>query len=471
MIIRILFLLLTFSQFILSQSYGELRFSNYADNRKSAFCLTFDDGLLTHTENVGPILNQYGFKGTFYVIPPYLTENLPGIWRYGTWPDFIELANDGHEIGSHTMHHYDLTTLNWGAIDEDSTLLYELYQSRLFIEQKIPDQKCISLNYPYTYHNEIVDSAASLFYENARTLDQVANDSVIYGNIWFGLKAKVVEFAEPRSSVEDDLDELYTFLSWEQNALDNHQWSMIIIHDVIPFSELDSLDGLIYQPVTNEWLTWLCEWLWVKSNNKEVWVETVGNINRYINEREEADYQIISANEQKIELNITDGLDDDIYNFPLSAYVKVPADWNYVKTEQNGIIDTLTSISTDSGRVVLVKVIPDNGILKITRVISTGTEEEIGSVKKFLLRQNYPNPFNPETKISWQSPVSCYMTIKVFDIIGNEVATLIDEFRNSGSYEITFNPLSLKKGLTSGVYFYQLRAGDMLETKKMIYLK
>ena len=74
-------------------------------------------------------------------MPPYLTENLPGIWRYGTWPDFINLSNEGHEIGSHTMRHYDLTTLEWGNINDDSTLLYELYQSQYSIEQKIPNIK------------------------------------------------------------------------------------------------------------------------------------------------------------------------------------------------------------------------------------------------------------------------------------------------------------------------------------------
>ena len=142
MIKQLLFSLFILSQFSFAQNYGTLRFATYANDRQSAFSLTFDDGLLTHTENVAPILNQYGFKGTFYVIPPYLTETLPGIWRYGTWPDFQLLANQGHEIGSHTMRHYDLTSLQWGSIDDDSTLLYELYQSQYFIEQKIPNQKC-----------------------------------------------------------------------------------------------------------------------------------------------------------------------------------------------------------------------------------------------------------------------------------------------------------------------------------------
>ena len=86
MIKKLLLTLSILSQFALAQNYGSLRFTNYADGRQSAFSLTFDDGLLTHTENVRPILNEHGFKGTFYVLPPYLTESLPGIWRYGTWP-------------------------------------------------------------------------------------------------------------------------------------------------------------------------------------------------------------------------------------------------------------------------------------------------------------------------------------------------------------------------------------------------
>ncbi len=86
---------------------------------------------------------------------------------------------------------------------------------------------------------------------------------------------------------------------------------------------------------------------------------------------------------------------------------------------------------------------------------------------EYYLSQNFPNPFNPSTKISWQSPVGSWQTLKVYDILGNEVATLVNEYRNAGSYENDFNA-SL---LASGIYYYQLRAGDYVETKKMILLK
>ncbi|MFZ1519671.1 MAG: polysaccharide deacetylase family protein [Ignavibacteriaceae bacterium] len=469
MIIKLLFTFTLLTQVLLAQNFGSMRFTNYADDRKGAFSLTFDDGLLTHTENAAPILNQYGFKGTFYVIPPYLSETLPGIWRYGTWPDFQLLANQGHEIGSHTMRHYDLTSLQWGSIDDDSTLLYELYQSKIFIEQKVPSEKCISLNYPYTLHNPFVDSAASLFYENARTLGQVANDSSLSENEWYGLKAKVVEFDLPRNSVDDDLEELFTFLEWTQNSISNHQWGMIIIHDVIPFSDLDSLINDIYEPVTNEWLTSLCDFLWTRSSTKDVWVETVGNITRYIKERDAASYQIISSSNQLIEINVTDDLNDEIYDYPLSAYVKIPDSWNYVRSEQNGIVDTLITTLSDSGKLVLVNVIPDNGVLKLSLVTSTDVENEIIFLSEFKLYQNYPNPFNPSTVISYQLPVGSNVTLKVFDILGNEVAVLINEYMQAGTYNEYFTIYN--KLLSSGLYFYQLKAGDYSETKKMLFLK
>ena len=85
----------------------------------------------------------------------------------------------------------------------------------------------------------------------------------------------------------------------------------------------------------------------------------------------------------------------------------------------------------------------------------------------FNLSQNYPNPFNPTTKINWQSPISGHQTLKVYDVLGNEVATLIDEYRNAGIYEVEFEAAKL----SSGVYFYQLIAGDFVSTKKMIVLK
>ena len=98
-------------------------------------------------------------------------------------------------------------------------------------------------------------------------------------------------------------------------------------------------------------------------------------------------------------------------------------------------------------------------------------EDDYIKLNKFYLSQNYPNPFNPCTKISWQAPVSGWQTLKVYDVLGNEVATLVNEYRPAGSYEVEFKSTVGSHQLANGVYFYRLQAGDYVETKKMILLK
>ncbi len=89
------------------------------------------------------------------------------------------------------------------------------------------------------------------------------------------------------------------------------------------------------------------------------------------------------------------------------------------------------------------------------------------TAKTFSLSQNYPNPFNPSTKISWQSPADGWQTLKVYDVLGNEVVTLVNGYILTGSYEVEFNAPQL----ASGIYFYKLETGDFVKTKKMILLR
>ncbi|MCX6152507.1 MAG: T9SS type A sorting domain-containing protein [Ignavibacteriales bacterium] len=92
-------------------------------------------------------------------------------------------------------------------------------------------------------------------------------------------------------------------------------------------------------------------------------------------------------------------------------------------------------------------------------------------VKDFRLWQNYPNPFNPSTTINYAVPISGFVTLKIFDVLGKEVTTLVNEEKPAGKYSVEFNANSRTAGLTSGIYFYTLRAGKFIQTKKMVVLK
>lgn len=93
-------------------------------------------------------------------------------------------------------------------------------------------------------------------------------------------------------------------------------------------------------------------------------------------------------------------------------------------------------------------------------------------VNDFVLYQNYPNPFNPGTKIRFTIQASSTLvSLIVYDVLGNEVASLVNEYKSAGSYEVDFQSLAGSRQLASGVYYYQLRAGENVQTRKMIFLK
>jgi CubicO group peptidase (beta-lactamase class C family) len=110
---------------------------------------------------------------------------------------------------------------------------------------------------------------------------------------------------------------------------------------------------------------------------------------------------------------------------------------------------------------------------KLNQVIcNTNIINEFNSTPtKFSLEQNYPNPFNPSTNIGFLIYDGGFVSLKVFDILGNEVATLVDEYKSAGEYKVKFNTSSGIRDLVSGIYFYQLRAGSFVQSKKMILLR
>ena len=141
----------------------------------------------------------------------------------------------------------------------------------------------------------------------------------------------------------------------------------------------------------------------------------------------------------------------ELINAPDSLY---PSDIDFA--------DSLHGIAT-SLRGNILRYIPQN----------TVSVEKLNGIlpDELYLEQNYPNPFNPVTKIRWQAPEDGIQTLKVFDILSNEIVTLVDEYRPAGINEIEFNTSNLNKQLTSGIYFYQLKLNNKLTTKKMILLK
>ena len=154
----------------------------------------------------------------------------------------------------------------------------------------------------------------------------------------------------------------------------------------------------------------------------------------------------------------------------------------------------IVNLNNDSGTHYITKCIPlQNGdilvagsdgdflIAKLTQNPTGIDDDNFNQPDKFVLHQNYQNPFNPSTKIKYTIPSvtlspdhnginsveGSLVTLKVYDLLGNAIATLVNEEKPVGVYEVEFDA----KGFSSGIYFYKLQAGSFNETKKMILLK
>ncbi|MBM2840660.1 MAG: 5'-Nucleotidase domain protein, partial [Bacteroidetes bacterium] len=128
---------------------------------------------------------------------------------------------------------------------------------------------------------------------------------------------------------------------------------------------------------------------------------------------------------------------------------------------------SLTSLVADPSGDTMYGSTTTHGVLKVWR-FTTGIDDGEGlHPAEFALHQNYPNPFNPATKIVFDLPQRSHAFLAVYDLLGRQVRVLVDGVRERGTHETSFNTTTLG----SGVYFYRLRVGGFVQTKKMILQK
>ena len=162
---------------------------------------------------------------------------------------------------------------------------------------------------------------------------------------------------------------------------------------------------------------------------------------------------------------------EDIINQYQGEEESVYAEIDLLTTAMIANSDTGSTMGKYSGRYA-VSSIEDYGSKLGSLLAKLGSGNNAKSNDNFIpvkynLYQNYPNPFNPTTSIKFDIPKTSNITLKIYDILGREVATLVNEEKTAGSYTITFNASKL----ASGIYFYRLTAGSFNQTKKLVLLK
>ncbi len=166
-------------------------------------------------------------------------------------------------------------------------------------------------------------------------------------------------------------------------------------------------------------------------------------------------------------LHVARGINEVTFTWETESNVLLDVD---IPIRVNGT-DQIVEMNDGQGSAVIsindnLVIDPEQWILMATPIV-TSVKGDITTITNYRLEQNYPNPFNPTATIKYQIPELNFVTLKIFDVLGSEIITLVKKEKPAGSYEIEFDGT----GLPSGIYYYQLQAGSFVETKKMVLMK
>src|SRR3990172_4145278 len=308
-------------------SFAAHTITAWPENRKGAVSLAFDDGCQSHVSLGIPALNARGFKGSFFLVIDSIDGYSP------SWASWINAANAGHEIGSHTISHPYLTSLSSSEVQN------ELSGSKAAIDAQIHSQQCLTFAYPYGAVSGSVASAAQSIYMASR-------------GISCGLNSDPIDFSNVKACSPDDGDDIYA----QADAAEQQQkWLVAFIH---------SLDG-----GRDCWGNWEID-MWTTYldylKTKNLWVGTFGAAVKYIQERTYATISVLSISSDQMVLSLTDTLDDAIYDQPLTLRSEVPSSWSTVSVQQGSGSSTEVRPVVEGTRwVIYYNAVPDRGLITL----------------------------------------------------------------------------------------------------------
>lgn len=292
--------------------------------RPAAISYTFDDGCSNQFAIAIPMFNEFDFKLTLFTVTNWSPN----------WTALQNAASAGHEVASHTVTHPYLSGMN---LTQQTN---ELKNSQDVINSRISGQKCVTLAYPYcvpgnqalTEQYYIAARHCQGYIEGITPSNFYQISSLICGNL---------------GSVKTAAD----FNQKYENTLTSKGWCVFLIHGI------DGDGG--YSPLPSTTLRASLEYL--NARKSQFWVSTFGNIVRYIRERDTVSVSESSNQDTRITLQVTDTLDDAIYNYPITIRRPLPPSWSSAYVLQNGRTVNASVVEVDSTKYVMFDVVPDGG--------------------------------------------------------------------------------------------------------------
>ncbi|MGO8837599.1 MAG: polysaccharide deacetylase family protein [Limisphaerales bacterium] len=308
--------------------------------RPAAVSYTFDDGCSNQFAVAIPMFDARGFKLTLFSVVGATSGMFPG------WPKLQKAAAGGHEIASHTLTHPNLGQLS------DSQQTTELKDSQAAINANISGQKCLTLAYPYCV--EANEALTGQYYIAARTCS---------GRIVPATPANFMDISSFVCGSQGSVRTTQDFNHQANDAVAANGWCVFLLHGI------DNDGG--YSPVSTATLQGSIDYM--SANRDKFWVETFGNVARYILERNAASVRETSSRDDSITLQVTDNLAGSIFNYPITLRRPLPTNWPAAVVSQNHQPVSAQIVDIASKKYVMFDVVPDGGDVIISKTASRQT--------------------------------------------------------------------------------------------------
>jgi peptidoglycan/xylan/chitin deacetylase (PgdA/CDA1 family) len=335
------------------------------DNKTAAVVFTSDDGFYNSIQQYIPLWQYYNLRGTVALVSGWVAgegiaiTDTPNIGVYhGSWAEWAALVNSEYlDIGNHTQSHPNLTLCNATQLE------FEINGAKQRYDLNIPQYHMICLLCPGgVYNNTVINKAMEQHYA-CRVIDNGYNSFSPTTNDIYRLKRQQILSATAASAAKQ----------WVDQAISTGTWIIEAFHGV---------NGEGWEPPPLSFFN--THWAYVDSMSPVLWCGKFNDVVKYIKERMAAVVTPVSSDVTKISLNLTDALDNAIFNYPLTLKTQVQASWSAVRVTQNGKNSIIIPKNEAGNYFAYYDAVPDSGQINLVP-ITLGTFANIASGKPVIV--------------------------------------------------------------------------------------
>jgi len=405
--------------------------------RKAAFTISFDDNYRFQVTYATPVLNQYNYKATYFIV----TNRVGKGWAPG-WDTVNILALQGHEIASHSKNHADFINLYQHPQWADS-MIHELRDSRDTINARVPSQQCETFAWPNGSVNGPVIEVGKNYYMACRGTFNLYEDSVPQN--YYNICSRHIYHDTPLNAVNAFIDSVIMLKGW-------------LVERWHGFRVGNDTNG--YEPVPIE--IFEDHLAHVSLNADSLWITTLDSVVRYIQERQSSILVLTDSTENLVHFRLTNNLPDTTFHYtlPLSLKVRIYGEMAKVHMITQGSNLLPYKILTERGyKYLYFDAVPNDSLIEL-HLSDVGTHDLLTSENNAV---NNPNPFAMSTTVLFSIPEAEKVDIRVYDQSGRRMRDC-SNFYTAGRNSFEFKG----DGLSPGVYHCIIKTRERTTEVRMI---